>query len=162
MDSKIETTSIAMLYQWIQRVEQMMENINTRLAAIERRLSNNEDDNITPIIKIPEDKTISILQDTLLTQQKELEYLKEKIEKYSKKNNHLTMKIGEREVSLEITGIIGGLISFLIAGLILLGGKNIVISPLFITIIGIIFISFSMMKPFYNTPIFKKISNKIR
>lgn len=165
MDSKIEETSIAILYQWIQRVEQITKSIDSRLSAIEKRLSNNMyndiDNDIPPMVTIRDDETISILQDTLALQQNKLEELREKIEHYSNKGSHLTMRIGEREVSLEITGIIGGIIAFLIAGLIMLGGRDIIISPIFLTIIGIIFISFSILKPFYNTPVFKKISSKI-
>ncbi|HEC89140.1 MAG: hypothetical protein DRN12_02695 [Thermoplasmata archaeon] len=161
MDSKVDTPSISMLYQWIQRIEQITENMNTRLSAIERRLSNNgENDAIIPV-QIEDNKSILILQETISMQQREIEELKEKIEDYRKRDNHLTMKIGKREVSLEITGIIGGLITFLIAALIFLGGKDVVISPVFLTIIGVILISSSIIKSFYSTPILKKMSSRI-
>ena len=151
------------LYQWIQRIEQITENINTRLSAIERRFSSNE--NITDptpitIVKDDLDIAISMLQETTSSQQRELEKLKKQFSDYNNRNHQLTMKIGRKEVSLEITGIIGGLLSFLVAGLLLIGGREIILSPVFLAIIGIIFISFSIMKPFYTLSPTRKIFHK--
>ncbi|MFH1013500.1 MAG: hypothetical protein V1769_03205 [Thermoplasmatota archaeon] len=56
------------------------------------------------------------------------------------------MKVHGREIPLEITGIIGGVIAFLIAGLLFAGGKDIIMSPFFLSCIGCLLIGSSMIR----------------
>jgi len=60
----------------------------------------------------------------------------------------LLMKVKGREIPLEISGIMGGVIAFLVALLVTFGGKEIVISPWFLSSIGIIFIASSLVRSF--------------
>ncbi len=60
------------------------------------------------------------------------------------------MKVHGREIPLEITGIIGGVIAFLIAGLLFVGGKDIIMSPLFLSCIGCLLIGSSMVRSFHG------------
>jgi len=60
----------------------------------------------------------------------------------------LVMKLGRVEIPIEITGVIGGIIVFIIAILISLGQKEIIISPLFLFIVGFILIGSAVFKTF--------------
>lgn len=56
------------------------------------------------------------------------------------------MKLGSKEVPIEITGIIGGLLMFVITILVLAGQKDVLISPVFLAIIGFILIISAILK----------------
>jgi hypothetical protein len=60
------------------------------------------------------------------------------------------MHLGSLEVPIEFTGIIGGLLVFLIAGLILIGQKEILLSPLFLVPVGLLLIGFALIKMIRN------------
>ena len=59
-----------------------------------------------------------------------------------------TVKVGKIEVPIEITGIVGGLLAFLIAILLLEGYKRLVISPGFVGFIGIALIAATAVKTY--------------
>lgn len=67
------------------------------------------------------------------------------------------MKVHGREIPLEITGIIGGVLAFLIAALILFGGKDIIMTPLFLGLIGIIFIGSSIFRTLHKQSFIQNI-----
>jgi len=88
-----------------------------------------------------------------------MEYRLEKIEK----KEPLSFKFGKMEIPIEITGLIGGTIAIIIAVLVSIGYKEILISPIFLTLIGVILISSTLLKTlnllnFLNKP-FKKSSD---
>ena len=56
------------------------------------------------------------------------------------------MKLGNMEVPIEITGIIGGVLAFIIAILILVDQNWIFTSPWFLSIVGLIFIGSAVFK----------------
>ncbi|MDH7516821.1 MAG: hypothetical protein QHH19_00480 [Candidatus Thermoplasmatota archaeon] len=58
------------------------------------------------------------------------------------------MKLGDMEIPIEITGFIGGILVFIIAVMVALGHKEIVISPLFLFLIGIVLIASTLLKTF--------------
>jgi len=56
------------------------------------------------------------------------------------------MKIGDMEIPIEITGIIGGILVFIIAIIVAFGQREIIISPPFLALIGSILIISSLFK----------------
>jgi hypothetical protein len=56
------------------------------------------------------------------------------------------MHLGSLEVPVEFTGIIGGLLAFLIAVLVLIGQKEILLSPWFLCPVGLLLIAFALIK----------------
>jgi len=56
------------------------------------------------------------------------------------------IRLGDMEVPIEITGIIGGILAFIVAFLVIIEQKDIIISPLFLSFIGIILIGSALIK----------------
>ena len=73
------------------------------------------------------------------------------------KKHAFVMKFHGREIPLEITGIIGGILAFLIAGLFLFGGKEIAMSPLFLGFIGCVLIGSSVFRSFHKHSLLKSV-----
>ena len=59
-----------------------------------------------------------------------------------------TVKVGKIEIPIEITGIVGGLLAFIIAALLFEGYKDLVISPTFVMIIGIVLLLSAALKTY--------------
>jgi len=60
------------------------------------------------------------------------------------------MHVGSLEVPIEFTGIIGGLLAFLIAFLVLVNQKEILLSPWFLIPVGLLLIGFALIKMIRN------------
>jgi hypothetical protein len=60
------------------------------------------------------------------------------------------MHLGSLEVPVEFTGIIGGLLAFLIAILVLIGQKDVLLSPWFLIPVGFLLIGFALIKMVKN------------
>ncbi|MBN1860927.1 MAG: hypothetical protein JW840_05645 [Candidatus Thermoplasmatota archaeon] len=84
--------------------------------------------------------------------------------KHTEQHHSLVMRVGAVEIPIEFTGIIGGLLAFTIAILVLLGQKEILLSPIFLFLVGLVFLTFALVKmvrlrsqvavhPFRNIPI---------
>ncbi len=56
------------------------------------------------------------------------------------------MRIGSMEIPIEFTGVIGGILVFIIAILVTVGQKEIIISPIFLAIVGILLIGSALFK----------------
>ena len=56
------------------------------------------------------------------------------------------MRIGSMEIPIEFTGVIGGILVFIIAILVIVGQKEIIISPIFLAVVGILLISSALFK----------------
>ena len=74
-----------------------------------------------------------------------LKDFKNRLEKIEKKAPP-TMKIGNTEIPIEISGLIAGSISIFAAFLVILNQQNFLISPFFLGTIGLIFISSALFK----------------
>ena len=59
------------------------------------------------------------------------------------------MKIGKLEIPIEITGVVGGILAFIIAIFIIAGQNEIITSPLFLIFIGFVFIASALSKTFH-------------
>ena len=58
------------------------------------------------------------------------------------------VRFGTLEVPIEITGIVGGILAFIVALLVVIDYKEIIISPLFLILIGILLIGSALIKSF--------------
>ena len=58
------------------------------------------------------------------------------------------MRLGKMEIPIEIAGFIGGILAFIIAIMVALGYKEIVISPVFLSIVGVVLIVSTLLKTF--------------
>jgi len=56
------------------------------------------------------------------------------------------MRLGTMEIPIEFTGIIGGLLAFMVALLVVMNQKEVLLSPVFLFIVGIILIGSAMLK----------------
>jgi preprotein translocase subunit SecD len=56
------------------------------------------------------------------------------------------MRFGSMEIPIEITGVIGGIIAFLVAFLVALNEKEILLSPAFLSFVGVLLIGSAMIK----------------
>jgi len=72
------------------------------------------------------------------TYTKELADLERRMERLEKRK--ATVKVGKIEVPVEITGIVGGILAFVIAALLFEGYKDLVISPVFVMFVGIVLV----------------------
>lgn len=156
---------------WLQKLEQEMESLEKRLDAVERRLSNEPLDEIKmPKLKGEENRLKNMEKEILFIKEnlknlkreplivlgkkdrkgeagdKKLDEILQRLEKLEKRK--ATIKVGRIEVPIEITGIVGGVIAFVIAALLRAGYKEFVISPDFVAGIGIILILAAALKTY--------------
>jgi hypothetical protein len=68
----------------------------------------------------------------------------------TERHEPFVMHLGSLEVPVEFTGIIGGLLAFLIAILVLIGQKEILLSPWFLFPVGLLLIGFALVKMIRN------------
>jgi len=82
-----------------------------------------------------------------------------RLEKIERKNPPV-MKLGDMEIPIEITGIVGGIIAFIMAVIVAVDQSEIIISPLFLSLIGFILIGSALFKTFSIGPLFVKFFKK--
>ena len=77
-----------------------------------------------------------------------INHIKNNVENLQKRQlkRSFSMKVKGREIPIEISGIIGGVLAFIVAILIGIGGKNIVVSPIFLAAIGCVLIGSSLFR----------------
>jgi len=68
----------------------------------------------------------------------------------TERHEPFVMHLGSLEVPVEFTGIIGGLLAFLITILVLIDQKEILLSPLFLVPVGLLLIGFALVKMIRN------------
>jgi len=91
------------------------------------------------------DDTYEEIKKTRNIEIKFLTDFRRRIEKLEKKMPP-TLKIGNAEIPVELSGVTAGIISILAAFLVLFNQQNLLISPIFLGIIGLIFISSAIFK----------------
>jgi uncharacterized protein YqgV (UPF0045/DUF77 family) len=197
--------NIESMRSWIRKIEQATNSVSSRLAAVEKRLSDRKlsssgnplsDEEVqgslqkviqqikdkpknTEIIEISKilDKELTLIKDELINHENDISSIqgqldtisetlgeiKEGLKQLSTKETQTSvefqerigkierreppvMKLGDMEIPIEITGIIGGIIAFVIAILVYIGQKEIIVSPLFLVLIGIILIGSAILK----------------
>ncbi len=161
-ETKKDEKELKELNNWLQRLQQNVESLEKRLDAIERRLSGepfekptlstatkNEIENelkrlkeeINKLKKNTEKPVLSISRKTEKTGKNYdalLMDIERRIEKLEKRKGTPVVKVGKVELPIEITGIVGGLLAFMIAIMIFEGYKKLVVSPAFVAFIGIV------------------------
>jgi len=68
----------------------------------------------------------------------------------TERHEPFAIHLGSLEVPVEFTGIIGGILAFLIAVIVLIGQKEILLSPWFLIPVGLILIGFALVKMIRN------------
>lgn len=66
--------------------------------------------------------------------------------KHTQHSDPFVMRVGALEIPIEFTGIIGGLLAFTIAVLVLINQKEILLSPVFLFLVGLVFLGFALVK----------------
>jgi len=127
----------------IRKLQDEIEDLKNRVK--ERRIESKETKE--PIISIRKSEQKAKNYDNAIL---DIERRLEKLER-----RKATVKVGKIEVPIEITGIVGGLLAFLIAILLLEGYKRLVISPGFVGFIGIVLIAATAVKT-YMTNVSRK------
>ncbi len=94
--------------------------------------------------------TVSTDLQTMQTTITDLHTMVESQRKKREKREPFVMHLGSLEVPVEFTGIIGGLLVFLIAILVLIGQKEILLSPWFLFPVGLLLIGFALVKMIRN------------
>jgi prefoldin subunit 5 len=94
--------------------------------------------------------TVSTALQTMQISIADLHTLVESQRAKKEKHEPLVMHLGSLEVPVEFTGIIGGLLVFLIAILVLIGQKEILLSPWFLFPVGLLLIGFALVKMIRN------------
>lgn len=74
-----------------------------------------------------------------------------------KKKQPLMMKLGQKQIPLELTGIIGGSIAFIISGLLFVDASDIVLSPWFLFGIGSVLMGSTYFRTTSGTNLMKRI-----
>ena len=176
--SQEEQSSVHTLKTWMHQLEQHIQSITARLHAIENRLAPDIDDldfsqhdinehfkslqtqnsNQIPSEKNVVNKDYEAIRAAVSTLQQEQQRLQEAFSHQQKTSlkQAVIMRVGSKELPLEITGIIAGSLALLVAVLIAIGGKDLVISPPFLVVIGVILIGSSFVR---STGLFSLLLN---
>ena len=193
---------------WIRKIEQTTNSIGSRLAAVEKRLSNKrsnvsnnslsgltiiegpiekvlselkdetETRNMDYVLRIV-DNELALIHDEIDSQQSDIDSLNIKINDLTKLITQLNedikkirdietrfltdfrvrlekienrtppvMKLGRMEIPIEISGVIAGVIALLAAFFVMIKQNSILVSPVFLTLIGCVFIGSALLKSF--------------
>ncbi len=95
------------------------------------------------------EKTNTVVTEGLQGTQDVISELKTTLETEMKQTRHhepLVMHLGALEFPIEFTGIIGGSLAFVIAFLVLINQKEILLSPVFLVIVGLLLLGFALVK----------------
>lgn len=155
-------------YSWIRRLESHIQSLSSRLAAIEKRLSIQTDDHPLPaalsnkqpsIAKHIDESTKQTLNDLQIQLQDITSQIaalkKQTAHNQNKKHEELSrlqkreppiLHIGAVELPIEISGLLGGILSFILAGLVLLGQAPLITSPAFLILVGFVFLLSTLLK----------------
>lgn len=161
------------LNSWLQRLQQHVDSLEKRLDAVERRLSDKPFEGVrfgskSILIEDEQKSNLSRIENEIANLKKEIESLKKdetviislkkgdvkkeianierRLERLEKKK--AIVKVRKIEVPLEITGIVGGFIAFIIAILLFGGYKDIIVSPPFVMFVGIVLLTATALKTY--------------
>lgn len=193
--------NIQSMRNWVRKIEQTANSISSRLAAVEKRISqgiesddtvikvessyiskafedlqNSDDADFDKLVKVVGSE-LSILHGEIVSLQNEislfnekvdditsrfsnikeeiyktLEYEEQVVKEVNERINRLekrappVMKLGGMEVPIEIAGVIAGGISLLAACLVFFNKQSFLVSPVFLAIVGIVFIGAALLK----------------
>ncbi len=155
-------------YSWIRRLESHIQSLSSRLAAIEKRLSiQPEEHPLPPALSSPKPtqkmKTDEAAQQKINDLQTQIQDLTDQLATLKKQTaKHQTttqqelsrlykreppiLQIGNVELPIEISGLLGGILAFILAGLVLLGQAPLITSPAFLVLVGFVFLLSTLLK----------------
>ena len=128
-------------------VETIHEYINTEVKSLEKQIQSLNQS----FSKI--NHQVQRLEDFKKNSKKETSQLDNQIRPQS-----FIMKIGKKEIPLELTGIIGGVVTFIVAGLVVFNASNIVLNPWFLMGIGSLFMGSSVLRTDKGNIFLRKIT----
>ena len=172
--------NIHTLKEWNWKLEQSLTQLRSRINAVENRLSLNINEDIeknerqstnnfndaTSNKRDTDLKSsmyiIKKYEETLNELDHDYHEMKSQIAKLSKrqKSSSLIMHVKGKEIPLEITGIIGGILIIIIAFLVALGGTEFVVSPPFLSIIGLVLIGSTIFRSIGGVELIKSFYQK--
>ncbi len=178
--NKFDDRNIHTLKEWNWKLEQSITQLRSRINAVENRLSLNKNEvdeqNIKKLEENSNDLTtykssknlnssmeiIRKYEETLNELDHEYQKMKDQINKLSKrqKSSSLIMHVKGKEIPLEITGIIGGILIIIIAFLVAMGGTEFVVSPPFLTISGLVLIGSTIVRSVGGVELIKTFYQK--
>ncbi len=122
-------SELVLLHNEMVRQEQDLKNLQNLLAAIEGKYTNlgNEIRSLRVLTTQMEEKIISLAK------------------KYERQEPFI-MRLGTIEIPVEFTGIVGGILAFVIAVLVALDQKAVMLSPIFLSAVGFLLIGVAMAK----------------
>lgn len=105
-----------------------------------------------------ESQLTSIVEETKQNQAQQLEILEQMTQRlqHIEQREPPVMRLAGIEVPVEITGIIGGFLAFILAALVVAGQRDVILSPLFLIIIGLLLIGSALFKTLHFTPFASK------
>lgn len=164
------------LKEWNWKLEQTISHLQARINAVENRLSIQQplsSSGTSPPQRIEVEMNqggiyqqvvamIDQYEHTINTLDHAYQRLQQQVDlvEQKQKSSSIIMHVKGKELPLEITGIIGGVITLLIAFIIGFGGTEIVISPVFLSLIGLVLITGTFFRSFGGITLFKSLLNK--
>lgn len=105
-----------------------------------------------------ESQLASVVEETKQTQTQQQEMLEQMTQRleYLERREPPVMKLAGIEVPIEMTGLVGGILAFVLATLVFTGQRDIILSPLFLIAIGLLFIGSALFKTIHFTPLVSK------
>ncbi|RLF58676.1 MAG: hypothetical protein DRN27_04820 [Thermoplasmata archaeon] len=178
--NKFDDRNIHTLKEWNWKLEQSITQLRSRINAVENRLSLNKnevdeqnikklEENSNDLTTYKSDKNLNSsmeiirkYEETLNELDHEYQKMKDQINKLSKrqKSSSLIMHVKGKEIPLEITGIIGGILIIIIAFLVAMGGTEFVVSPPFLTISGLVLIGSTIVRSVGGVELIKTFYQK--
>lgn len=131
--ARVLDSELTLLHNELVKQQQEMGSLKEQIVEIEKTNTTNTTD-----------------LETMQTTMTELNTTVELQMNQTERHEPFMMHLGSLEVPVEFTGIIGGFLAFLIAILVLIGQKEILLSPWFLFPVGLLLIGFALVKMIRN------------
>ncbi len=145
--SKFGSKSIAIEKNYEDRLKEIARTLGEEIKILKKEI---EAIKAKGVAKAESPVTISLKRsgENITNFAKEIANIERRLERLEKKKATATVKVGKIEVPIEITGIVGGFLAFIIAILLFGGYKNLVISPPFVMFIGLVLLTATALKTY--------------
>jgi len=131
--SRVIDIQLGFLHEQVATQEQELQKMNEKITSLQTLVST----------KLQSLKTFDESQTALTQEYEQRLHALERREPFS-------MRLGSLRIPLEITGIIGGILAFIIAVLLWLDQRSIVLSPWFLLLIGVVLLGSAVGKSIHN------------
>jgi hypothetical protein len=145
--ARVLNGELSLLHNELMKQEQQLSSLKGQLAIVEKM-----------------NKTIAEDLQTVHAAMSQINTTLEQGLERTERREPFVMRVGAMEIPIEFTGIIGGLLAFTIAILVAINQKAVLLSPLFLFLVGLLLIGFAMLKmvrarsqsslrPFFTMPL---------